>query len=85
MVEQLHKIPRLNFERLTQLIKGRIAEGKLEDVRRISITAPPGRWCMALWRCITAVLEQCAGRSGRLLPVPDGYWRAHGQQAQARG
>ncbi|MFC6297320.1 hypothetical protein ACFP72_05845 [Pseudomonas spelaei] len=31
-----------------------------------------------------AVLEQCAGRSGRLLPVPDGYRRAHGQQAQAQ-
>nr|GFD61285.1 hypothetical protein [Tanacetum cinerariifolium] len=31
-----------------------------------------------------AVLEQCAGRSGRLLPVPDGHWRAYGQQAQAR-
>ena len=32
MVEQLHKIRTSNFERLTQLIKGRIEEGKLEDV-----------------------------------------------------
>ena len=32
MVEQLHSIRASNFEHLTQLIKGRIAEGKLEDV-----------------------------------------------------
>ncbi|TXH92183.1 MAG: TetR/AcrR family transcriptional regulator [Pseudomonas sp.] len=32
MVEQLHSIRTSNFERLTQLIKGRIEEGKLEDV-----------------------------------------------------
>jgi hypothetical protein len=32
LVEQLHRIRASNFERLTQLIKGRIAEGKLEDV-----------------------------------------------------
>jgi hypothetical protein len=32
MVEQLHAIRASNFEHLTQLIKGRIDEGKLEDV-----------------------------------------------------
>ena len=32
MVEELHKIRASNFERLTLLIKGRISEGKLEDV-----------------------------------------------------
>ncbi len=32
MVEQLHTIRASNFERLTRLIEGRIAEGKLEDV-----------------------------------------------------
>ena len=32
MVEQLHSIRASNFDRLTQLIKGRISEGKLEDV-----------------------------------------------------
>lgn len=32
MVEQLHSIRASNFEHLTQLIKARIAEGKLEDV-----------------------------------------------------
>lgn len=32
MVEELHRIRASNFERLTQLIKGRISEGKLEDV-----------------------------------------------------
>lgn len=32
MVEQLHSIRASNFERLTGLIEGRIAEGKLEDV-----------------------------------------------------
>jgi AcrR family transcriptional regulator len=32
MVEQLHSIRTSNFEHLTDLIKGRIAEGKLEDV-----------------------------------------------------
>lgn len=32
MVEQLHSIRKSNFQRLTQLIEARIAEGKLEDV-----------------------------------------------------
>ncbi len=32
MVEELHKIRASNFERLTQLIKERIADGKLENV-----------------------------------------------------
>jgi AcrR family transcriptional regulator len=32
MVEQLHSIRASNFDHLTNLIKGRIAEGKLEDV-----------------------------------------------------
>jgi AcrR family transcriptional regulator len=40
LVEQLHRIRASNFERLTQLIKGRIA-------------ARPGRWCMVPWRSIT--------------------------------
>ena len=85
MVEELHKIRASNFERLTLLIKGRISEGKLEDV-------PPYFHYCASWALVhgcgcavpLAVLEQCAGRSGRLLPVPDGHRCAHGQQAQAR-
>ena len=32
LVEELHKIRASNFEHLTLLIKGRISEGKLEDV-----------------------------------------------------
>ncbi len=85
LVEELHKIRASNFEHLTLLIKGRISEGKLEDV-------PPYYHYCAAWALVhgavalyhSAVLEQRAGRPGRLLPLPHGHRRTHGQQAQAR-
>ncbi len=82
MVEELHKIRASNFERLTLLIKGRISEGKLEDVPpyfHYSRRLGPGARCRGA--VSLAVLEQCAGRSGRILPIPDGHRRTHGQQA----
>ena len=45
MVEELHKIRASNFERLTLLIKGRISEGKLEDV-------PPYFHICAAWALV---------------------------------
>lgn len=79
MVEELHKIRASNFERLTQLIKERIADGKLENV-------PPYFHYCAAWALVhgAVALYHGAGRPGRFLPLPDGYRRAHGQQAQAR-
>ena len=84
MVEQLHTIRASNFERLTRLIEDRISEGKLEDVPpyfhllcRFGFSPRRGRVVPF------TVLEYCAGRSGRLFPVSDGYRCTHGQQTSS--
>ena len=50
MVEELHKIRASNFERLTLLIKGRISEGKLEDV-------PPYFHFCAAWALVDGAVS----------------------------
>lgn len=50
LVEELHKIRASNFERLTLLIKGRIDEGKLEDV-------PPYFHFCAAWALVDGAVS----------------------------
>jgi hypothetical protein len=65
MVEQLRRFSASNFERLSQLIRGRIAEGKLEDdASNISTLRGLGAGAWHFNGAVSlAVLEQCVGRS----------------------
>ena len=79
MVEELHKIRASNFD---QGAYRRRQAGERSAVLPLLRCLGVGAWRRGA--VPLAVLARGAGRPGRFLPLPDGYRRAHGQQAQAR-